>query len=94
MESYESYLYDEQNDVAIQVLTTVTVSGFTLRQLQTIRANSRSIIEAVDNKISEYTQQVRDALDELDGTRATAVSLLTGVPLEDFEKYGGLDESD
>jgi len=33
---------------------------------------------------------VRAALDQLDGTDASAVALLTGIPVDELDRYGGM----
>ena len=37
---------------------------------------------------------VRDALTQLDGTTAAAMSLLTGIPRDELERYGGVPRAD
>jgi len=41
----------------------------------------------------EINEGVRDAMRQLDGTPESAVSLLTGVPIDRLDEYGGMTGS-
>ncbi|SEE20567.1 hypothetical protein [Ruania alba] len=53
----------------------------------------QALREYVDNHRDEIHAGVREALTHLDGSTASAVSLLTGASAEEIERYGGLRES-
>lgn len=56
---------------------------------------------AVDNAMHEFTEDdreetneaVRAALHRLDGSPESTVSLLTGVPVEELDQYGGMSKA-
>lgn len=41
--------------------------------------------------VEEINQQVREALDQLDGTVESSVALLTGLSREDIARLGGIN---
>jgi hypothetical protein len=95
MEKYEDYVFDEFMESALSATQVTMSGGFTLRQLQNLRATARAVVEAADDKVTEYIDQVMACAKDIDGSTAAAVSLMTGVPIDDFDKYGGLpDESE
>lgn len=49
-----------------------------------------AVREYVDAHRAEINEGVRAALRQLDGSPQSAVSLLTGVPIEDLDQYGGM----
>ncbi len=58
--------------------------------------------DVVDAAVREYihahrdeiNEGVRAALRQLDGSAESAVSLLTGVPVDQLDQYGGMPETD
>jgi hypothetical protein len=53
-----------------------------------------AVREYIDAHRNEINEGVRTALSQLDGSPKSAVSLLTGVPVDELDNYGGLPESD
>jgi predicted transcriptional regulator len=68
---------------------------------QTAHFLDRSKKDIVDQAVREYVERhredihrgVAEALAQLDGTKASAVSLLTGLSAADIERLGGVDET-
>jgi len=52
----------------------------------------QAVREFVDNHRDEINRGVRDALDRLDGSNASAISLLSGFSPERISALGGLPE--
>jgi len=52
-----------------------------------------AIREYVESHRDEINAAVREALQQLDGSSAAAVSLLAGVPVDQLDEYGGMPES-
>lgn len=49
-----------------------------------------AVREYIDAHRSEINQGVQAALRQLDGSSASAVSLLTGIPVDQLDEYGGM----
>ena len=92
MEKFEDFVYDELAETTLQAVQITVSDGWTLRQLQNVKANAAAIQEAADEKINEYIDQIHACLKDMDGSNAAAISLMTGVPIEDFDNYGGLPD--
>ncbi|NMO51038.1 hypothetical protein HH310_07520 [Actinoplanes sp. TBRC 11911] len=53
-----------------------------------------AVREYIDAHRDEINQGVRDAMQQLDGTPESAVSLLTGIPSDRIADYGGMRKRD
>jgi hypothetical protein len=51
-----------------------------------------AVREYIDAHRAEINEGVRTALSRLDGTSASAISLLTDVPVDKLNEYGGMPE--
>ncbi|MEH0827351.1 MULTISPECIES: hypothetical protein [unclassified Micromonospora] len=52
-----------------------------------------AVREYIEAHRSEINEGVRAALSRLDGSSKSAVSLLTGVPVEQLDEYGGMPDA-
>ncbi|MGC4857386.1 hypothetical protein ACLQ24_29495 [Micromonospora sp. DT4] len=52
-----------------------------------------AVREYIEAHRSEINEGVRAALSRLDGSSKSAVSLLTGVPAEQLDEYGGMPDA-
>ncbi len=53
-----------------------------------------AVREYIDAHRAEINSGVRAALSRLDGSSASAVSLLTDVPVDQLQEYGGMPDAD
>ncbi|MFK3981741.1 hypothetical protein ACI2K4_15340 [Micromonospora sp. NPDC050397] len=53
-----------------------------------------AVREYIDAHRAEINEGVRAALRQLDGSPQAAVALLTGVPVDELDQYGGMPETD
>jgi hypothetical protein len=52
-----------------------------------------AVREYVEAHRTEINKGVREAMRQLDGSPQAAVSLLTGVPVDELDQYGGMPET-
>jgi hypothetical protein len=53
-----------------------------------------AVREYIDTHRDEINDGIRAALTQLDGSSASAVSLLTDVPVDQLQEYGGMPPGD
>lgn len=53
-----------------------------------------AIREYIDNHRDEINSSVRDVLSQLDGTRRTAVTVLSGLSQDEIAELGGIPDED